>query len=333
MASCDGQLWSKALQGYGSALRQLASRKQDPSKLEALDEWFQKTEPKKDKAYLLKVLESRPTDAGRPWRREEVKRCFQAAYDLLAAPDADGSKAVKALTSLQGVGPVTASALLCRATPQRVAYMSDEAVLGSGLFKRAADIKLACFRDDIIFFIYIYQRWKYRVDKNRPTSWGGQEEPEEPDHPTLEGKKLPAEESQGVEEEKSKPGPESNPVESDEKGENEQQPQEAQERKTGENGQRKTGWNKEGTRGLRSAQCHARGSAAGHGARLLIRALLTDVTRSEDCKNPSAALMVRINGSAGHSSHNSGLNQRDMQGTPEEVWATRLQRAEVDGFG
>ncbi|CAK9080245.1 unnamed protein product [Durusdinium trenchii] len=40
-----------------------------------------------------------------------------------------------------------------------------------------------------------------------------------------------------------------------------------------------------------------------------------------DCKNPSAALMVRINGSAGHSSHNSGLNQRDMQGTPEEVWA------------
>lgn len=115
MASCDGQLWSKALQGYGSALRQLASRKQvtrpdvlddfwtkisepdlermlrtlrlqslvfwmlfhgshsptlrlpgsiltgstaspltrkDPSKLEALDEWFQKTEPKKDKATM-----------------------------------------------------------------------------------------------------------------------------------------------------------------------------------------------------------------------------------------------------------------------------------------
>ncbi|CAK9080243.1 unnamed protein product [Durusdinium trenchii] len=101
-------------------------------------------------AYLLKVLEWKLTRGTfRPGllqkaqlnSEEEVKRCFQAAYDLLAAPDADGSKAVKALTSLQGVGPVTASALLCRATPQRVAYMSDEAVLGSGLFKRAADIK------------------------------------------------------------------------------------------------------------------------------------------------------------------------------------------------
>lgn len=34
----------------------------------------------------------------------------------------------QALTALQGVGPVTASALLCRAFPQHVAYMSDEAL-------------------------------------------------------------------------------------------------------------------------------------------------------------------------------------------------------------
>jgi hypothetical protein len=27
--------------------------------------------------------------------------------------------------------------------------------------------RLACFRDDIIFVIYIYQRWIYKVDKNR----------------------------------------------------------------------------------------------------------------------------------------------------------------------
>ena len=33
----------------------------------------------------------------------------------------------QALTALQGVGPATASALLCRAFPQHVAYMSDEA--------------------------------------------------------------------------------------------------------------------------------------------------------------------------------------------------------------
>lgn len=27
--------------------------------------------------------------------------------------------------------------------------------------------RISCFRDDIIFVIYLYQRWIYRVDKNR----------------------------------------------------------------------------------------------------------------------------------------------------------------------
>jgi hypothetical protein len=27
--------------------------------------------------------------------------------------------------------------------------------------------RLSCFRDDIIFVIYVYQRWIYRVDKTR----------------------------------------------------------------------------------------------------------------------------------------------------------------------
>merc|ERR1712187_722777 len=31
--------------------------------------------------------------------------------------------------------------------------------------------RLSCFRDDIIFFVYLYQRWKYRVDKARPSMW------------------------------------------------------------------------------------------------------------------------------------------------------------------
>lgn len=28
--------------------------------------------------------------------------------------------------------------------------------------------RLSVFRDDIVFFIYIYQRWIYRIDRNRP---------------------------------------------------------------------------------------------------------------------------------------------------------------------
>ncbi|KAH0488895.1 MAG: hypothetical protein KVP17_004340 [Porospora cf. gigantea B] len=31
--------------------------------------------------------------------------------------------------------------------------------------------RLATFRDDIIFVLYLYQRWAYRVDKTRPTLW------------------------------------------------------------------------------------------------------------------------------------------------------------------
>jgi hypothetical protein len=32
--------------------------------------------------------------------------------------------------------------------------------------------RLACFRDDIIFFIYLYQRWIYNVDTTRVNEFG-----------------------------------------------------------------------------------------------------------------------------------------------------------------
>lgn len=30
--------------------------------------------------------------------------------------------------------------------------------------------RLSCFRDDIVFFIYLYQRWAYPVDYSRPSA-------------------------------------------------------------------------------------------------------------------------------------------------------------------
>ncbi|KAF0700308.1 Aste57867_9121 [Aphanomyces stellatus] len=47
--------------------------------------------------------------------------------------------------------------------------------------------RLACFRDDIIFFVYLYQRWIYRVDKSRVNEFGqgGDDEDQAP-------KELPA---------------------------------------------------------------------------------------------------------------------------------------------
>jgi hypothetical protein len=41
--------------------------------------------------------------------------------------------------------------------------------------------RLSCFRDDIIFFIYLYQKWAYRVDHSRTNEFGqgGDEEDDE----------------------------------------------------------------------------------------------------------------------------------------------------------
>ena len=36
--------------------------------------------------------------------------------------------------------------------------------------------RLSCFRDDVIFLVYVYQRWAYKVDKNRPSRWSNNEE-------------------------------------------------------------------------------------------------------------------------------------------------------------
>jgi hypothetical protein len=38
--------------------------------------------------------------------------------------------------------------------------------------------RLSCFRDDIIFFIYLYQRWIYRIDYKRVNEFGYQPKPE-----------------------------------------------------------------------------------------------------------------------------------------------------------
>jgi hypothetical protein len=32
--------------------------------------------------------------------------------------------------------------------------------------------RLACFRDDVIFVIYLYQMWVYKVDKSRVNEYG-----------------------------------------------------------------------------------------------------------------------------------------------------------------
>jgi hypothetical protein len=51
--------------------------------------------------------------------------------------------------------------------------------LGAFIIKAPTLYRLAVFRDDVVFLIYIYQRWKYRVDKSRVNEFGFSNQPPE----------------------------------------------------------------------------------------------------------------------------------------------------------
>lgn len=40
--------------------------------------------------------------------------------------------------------------------------------------------RLACLRDDVVFVVFLYQRWLYRVDKARPNEFGLSYEDDKP---------------------------------------------------------------------------------------------------------------------------------------------------------
>ncbi|KAL5604090.1 uncharacterized protein BROUX77_004276 [Berkeleyomyces rouxiae] len=56
--------------------------------------------------------------------------------------------------------------------------------------------RLATFRDDVIFFIYLYQRWAYRVDYSRVNEFGQGGDDEDQSEPTLTTEKKDARETE-----------------------------------------------------------------------------------------------------------------------------------------
>lgn len=172
MSSSEPVHWNAALASYRKALDCVANGKQDPSKLKSLDEWY--SDPERvaeqgsslDKATLVKIVEwklSRGTF--RPGLLEKaksngeaaVKDAYSKACELLMSVDAQelgegidvssallqaATKAVSVLEkNLFGIGPATATAVLARVFPHAVAFMSDDAMLGCGLFSKPAEIK------------------------------------------------------------------------------------------------------------------------------------------------------------------------------------------------
>ena len=51
--------------------------------------------------------------------------------------------------------------------------------------------RISCFRDDVVFFIYLYQRWLYPVDASRPMEGGGDGE-QMPNDPSNAGTTVPS---------------------------------------------------------------------------------------------------------------------------------------------
>lgn len=113
-----------------------------PSKLLTLDRWYQEELPatisNRSQRYvthseLVKLMEWKLTRGKfRPRLQQlvdsnsedSVEKCSRKAFSLL--PDVHA--AITELSSLKGVGPATASAVLAAGAPEQAAFMSDEAM-------------------------------------------------------------------------------------------------------------------------------------------------------------------------------------------------------------
>ncbi|XP_063337472.1 uncharacterized protein zgc:112496 [Pelmatolapia mariae] len=133
--------WRKVYEKYWDVVEAKAKVKK-PGKLLDLERWYQQELPslissRPDKhvslSELKKLMEWKLTRGKfRPRLQQlvasnsedEVEKCSRKAFSLL--PDVQA--AIAELSSLKGVGPATASAVLAAGAPEQAAFMSDEAM-------------------------------------------------------------------------------------------------------------------------------------------------------------------------------------------------------------
>ncbi|KAK7919742.1 hypothetical protein WMY93_011026 [Mugilogobius chulae] len=140
----DPATWRKVHQKYWDVVEAKSTAKTDkaPSKLLILDKWYQeelhacisnRTERHVTHSELVKLMEWKLTRGKFRPRLQQlvesnsadtVETCSRKAFSLL--PDVPA--AITELSSLKGVGPATASAVLAAGAPEQVAFMSDEAM-------------------------------------------------------------------------------------------------------------------------------------------------------------------------------------------------------------
>ncbi|XP_076616184.1 uncharacterized protein LOC143339067 [Chaetodon auriga] len=137
----DPATWRSVYEKYWDAVEGKIKGKK-PGKLLNLDKWYQEELPtlissRPDKhvtlSELVKLMEWKLTRGKFRPRLQQlvasnsadtVEKCSRKAFSLL--PDVQA--AIAELSSLKGVGPATASAVLAAGAPDQTAFMSDEAM-------------------------------------------------------------------------------------------------------------------------------------------------------------------------------------------------------------
>uniref|UniRef100_UPI0037E970CA uncharacterized protein n=1 Tax=Semicossyphus pulcher TaxID=241346 RepID=UPI0037E970CA len=137
----DPASWRSVYEKYWDVVEAKTKGKK-PGKLLSLDKWYQEELPtlissRPDKhvthSELVKLMEWKLTRGKFRPRLQQlaasnsedtVEKCSRKAFSLL--PDVQA--AIAELSSLKGVGPATASAVLAAGAPEQTAFMSDEAM-------------------------------------------------------------------------------------------------------------------------------------------------------------------------------------------------------------
>ncbi|XP_026171012.1 uncharacterized protein LOC113135310 [Mastacembelus armatus] len=137
----DPATWRSVYEKYWGVVEAKAKGK-TPGKLLKLDKWYQEELPtlissRSDKHVTLSELEKlmewkltrgkfrpRLQQLVASNSEDTVEQCSRKAFSLL--PDVQA--AIAELSSLKGVGPATASAVLAAGAPEQTAFMSDEAM-------------------------------------------------------------------------------------------------------------------------------------------------------------------------------------------------------------
>ncbi|KAF9361830.1 hypothetical protein BGX26_011054 [Mortierella sp. AD094] len=138
--SSDIAVWENVLSHYHKALEQHVANKKDDSLL-ALDEWYQTTLPGLLSSREPKYISTKELCQLMSWKLKrgkfrpqlaklaasnadvDVKRTSQEAFTLVSS---NLKAAITKMAELKGVGPATASAILCAGAPDSVPFMADE---------------------------------------------------------------------------------------------------------------------------------------------------------------------------------------------------------------